>query len=154
MATVFETYGVIRADGTLELEHKFAGPPRRVKVRVESIEVPDAEFARRFAELTATWREATRFSSKMKARLEHPAFREIVAMGENAVPLLLSELEKNGGFGFLILQEITGVEPPIPEGFPGNRAIHAGWVAWDIEGMQAAWLAWGLANGYRWEHVV
>jgi hypothetical protein len=38
--TVLETYGVIRADGTLELEQKLAVPPGRVKVRVESMETP------------------------------------------------------------------------------------------------------------------
>ena len=38
--TVLETYGVIRADGTLELEQKLAGPPGRVKVRVESVDTP------------------------------------------------------------------------------------------------------------------
>ena len=38
--TVFETFGVIRADGTLEIEQKLAVPPGRVKVRVESMEAP------------------------------------------------------------------------------------------------------------------
>ena len=38
--TVLETFGVIRADGTLELEQKLAVPPGRVRVRVESMEAP------------------------------------------------------------------------------------------------------------------
>lgn len=150
MTTVFETFGTIQADGTLELEQKLAGPPRRVRVRVESLEAPDAELAKRFAELNAAWKEGTRFSSKMKTMAEHPAYREIVAMGGKAVPLILADLEKNGGFGFLALKEITGVDPPFPEGHTGNKAICDGWIGYDIKGIEAAWLAWGRKQGYRW----
>ena len=35
-----ETFGMIRADGTLELEQKLAAPPGRVKVRVEFLAKP------------------------------------------------------------------------------------------------------------------
>lgn len=147
--TVLETYGVIRADGTLELEQKLSGLPGRVKVRVESIETPDAELAKRFAVLATRWREEYGHTSKMKTMKERPAFREIVAMGEKAIPLILAHLERNGGFLFLALQEITGVEPPIPDGFRGKKAICDGWIGYDIEGTQAAWLAWGHEKGYK-----
>ena len=42
MTTIHETFGVVRPDGTLEVEHKLEVPPGRVKVRVESIETPAA----------------------------------------------------------------------------------------------------------------
>ncbi len=86
--------------------------PGRVKVRVELAEAASEsaeELARRFAKLTATWKEGTRHCSKMGTMAAHPAFREIVAMGEKAVPLLLADLEKNGA--------------PIPEGHRGNKSI-------------------------------
>jgi hypothetical protein len=38
VTNVFETYGIIRPDGTLEVAHKLAVPPGPVKVRVESME--------------------------------------------------------------------------------------------------------------------
>jgi hypothetical protein len=38
--TILETFGVIRPDGTLELDEKMTVPPGRVKVRVESVEPP------------------------------------------------------------------------------------------------------------------
>ena len=38
--TITETFGVVRADGTLEVEQKLPVPPGRVKVRVESMEPP------------------------------------------------------------------------------------------------------------------
>ena len=40
MTTILETFGIIRPDGTLELEQKLAVAPGRVKVRVESMETP------------------------------------------------------------------------------------------------------------------
>ena len=104
----------------------------------------DAELAQRFADLTARLEEGTRHSSKFKTRLEHPAFAEIVAMGERAIPLLRADLEKDGGFVFLALYRITGVDPaPKPEVVGGFRA-------YDIKGMQAAWLASGRAQAYKW----
>ncbi len=36
--TIFETFGIIRPDGTLEVGQKLAVPPGPVKVRVESME--------------------------------------------------------------------------------------------------------------------
>ncbi len=152
--TVFETYGVIRADGTLELEKKLTPAPGRFKVRVELESESAEDLAKRFAALVATWREGTRHRSRMDQIAAHPAFREIVAMGERAVPLILAYLEKNGGFLFLALQEITGAEPPIPDGFRGNKVICDGWIGYDIKGTQAAWLAWGREKGYRWGHAV
>ncbi len=112
------------------------------------------DLAKRFAALRSKWKEDTRYESRMGKMAAHPAFREIVAMGEKAVPLLLADLEKNRGFAFLALQEITGDDPPIPEGFRGNKEICDGWTGYDIEGTQAAWIAWGKSKGYRWEHVV
>lgn len=97
------------------------------------------DFAKRFAELNAKWKDKTRHSSKMKDMATHPAFREIVAMGERAVPLILADLEKNGGFGFLALQEITAADPPIPEGTTNS-----------ITRVKVAWIAWGREQGYRW----
>jgi hypothetical protein len=152
--TVIETYGMIRADGTLELEEKLTPAPGRFKVRVELESESAEDFAKRFAALVATWRDGTRFRSRMDQMASHPALREIIAMGEKAVPLILAHLERNGGFLFLALHEITGVEPPIADGFRGNKVMCDGWVGYDIEGIQAAWLAWGREQGYRWEHVV
>ena len=50
----------------------------------------------------------------------------------------LAELEKNGGFLFLALEEIKG-DGPIPVESYGK-----------IDEMQAAWIAWGREQGYRW----
>jgi hypothetical protein len=108
-----------------------------------SMETESAEdLAKRFAKLTATWKEATRFSSRAGKMAEHPAYREIVAMGERAVPLILAEMEKNGGHWFIGLSEITGANP-IPDESAGK-----------IREMEAAWFAWARAKGCRWDHAV
>lgn len=100
------------------------------------------DLAARFAKLTATWKEATRFSSRAGKMAEHPAYREIIAMGQRAIPLILADLETDGGHWFIALSEITGANPIPPES------------CGKIKEMQAAWLAWGRAHGYRWEHAV
>ena len=64
-----------------------------MKTSIEPVTECAESLAKRFAELTATWKEETRHSSKMKTRMEHPAFREIVALGKKAVPLILDNLE-------------------------------------------------------------
>ncbi|MSU77700.1 MAG: hypothetical protein EXS16_06355 [Gemmataceae bacterium] len=120
------------------MDEKLAVTPGRVKVRVESITEPDAELAERFATLAETWRRETGHMSKMGRAAEHPAYREIIAMGEQAVPLMLADLEKEPDHWFIALREITGASP-VPEESRGK-----------IKEMAAAWVAWGRANGYRW----
>jgi hypothetical protein len=100
------------------------------------------ELAKRFKLLVKTWKAATLFSSRAGKMAEHPAYREIVAMGDKAVPLILAEMEKNGGHWFIALSEITGANP-IPEESCGK-----------IREMEAAWFAWARAKGHRWEHAV
>ena len=104
------------------------------------IETPE-DLAKRFAELTAKWKEETRFSSKAGQMAQHTAYREIVAMGARAVPLILADLEKNGGHWFIALAEITGANP-VPKESRGY-----------IEQMTAAWIAWGRDQGYRWDRA-
>lgn len=100
------------------------------------------DLAKRFERLAATWREETRHLSRIDLAQKHPAFREVVAMGERAVPLILADMEKNGGQWFEALSAITAADP-IPDEIAG-----------DIEKMEAAWFAWARTKGYRWEHAV
>jgi hypothetical protein len=102
----------------------------------------DENLAERFAALAKRWKKETRHQSRMDKVAGHPAYREIVAMGERAVPLILADLEKTGEQWFMALDEITGADP-IPEEDAGY-----------VDKMAAAWLAWGRAKGYRWGNVV
>jgi hypothetical protein len=96
------------------------------------------DLARRFAALTAKWKQETLYSSKAKTIAAHPAYREVVAMGEKAVPLILADLEKEANHWFMALYEITGSRPVAKE----DAGI--------VEKMAAAWIAWGRQQGYRW----
>jgi hypothetical protein len=99
------------------------------------------DLAKRFAALAKRWKKETLHHSRMDKVAAHPAHREIIAMGEKAVPLILADLEKDGGAWFMALREITGASPVPHE----DRGI--------VKKMAAAWLAWGRAKGYRWERA-
>lgn len=65
----------------------------------------------------------------------HPAYQEIIGMGERAIPLLLGELRREPDDWFWALHAITGVNP-VPEASRGN-----------VQAMADAWVEWGLQNG-------
>ena len=71
--------------------------------------------------------------------VEHPAYQEIISMGEDAVPLILERMQRKPGHWFPALNVITGADPVPVEGM-GNLA-----------GMTAAWLQWGREKGFRWD---
>jgi hypothetical protein len=144
-ATIFEAFGVVRPDGTLEMEQKLAVPPGRVRVRVESMEESetDAEFAARFARLAQEWEDDTKYYSRIDKIVEHPAYQQIIAMGERVVPLLIASLEMpNPAHWFIALHRITGANPVSRE--DAGRTVK----------MAAAWIAWGHEKGYRWKRAV
>jgi hypothetical protein len=66
----------------------------------------------------------------------HPAYRQIVSMGQPAVRLLLEELQREPNFWFTALRELTG-ENPVPAESAGK-----------IKEMAGAWIDWGKAKGY------
>jgi hypothetical protein len=91
--------------------------------------------AGRFRALGNEWQAATRFLAAPSAAAEHPAYRAIVALGPNVVPLILAELAVAPEPWFAALRELTGVDPvpPADRGRPRAAAEH--------------WLAWGRAHG-------
>jgi hypothetical protein len=90
------------------------------------------EVFRSFAE---EWRQTTRFQSSLTQITDHPAYRAIVRLGEEVVPLLLRELQRRQEPWFTALREITGADPVKPE----QRG--------DMGKMAEAWLRWGRSHG-------
>lgn len=90
----------------------------------------------RFRELVCRWKEERGPTSSIGKMATHPAYREIVNMGTEAVPLLLSELERQPDHWFMALSEITGVDPVPNESF--GR----------LQEMTLAWLRWGKEHGF------
>lgn len=90
----------------------------------------------KFQQLANQWLKDTINMSSVAARVAHPAYLQIIGMGEKAVPLLLRELERRPSHWFPALTAITG-ENPIPEEARGR-----------FKEMKEAWLEWGRKNNY------
>jgi hypothetical protein len=104
----------------------------------QTAETPKETVEERFRRLQKTWiAEVGHFSSSSVLR-RHPAFQEILTLGEAVVPLMLQDLEKEPRLWVWALPQITGTDP-VPEPDRGN-----------ITKMSEAWLRWGKAKGYRW----
>lgn len=89
-----------------------------------------APLSRIFRALVAVWREETLFLSSSSAIVAHPAFRRIVGMGLDAVPLLLDRVAKDPDHLVIALRMITG-EDPVRDADRGNFARMAeAWVRW------------------------
>jgi hypothetical protein len=86
-------------------------------LKQESPQVADQAEAleAKFQRLAGTWRRATGHMSSMSSAANHPAYREIIAMGVVVVPLLLRDLEDNQSHWFIALRQITGADPIPPE---------------------------------------
>ena len=88
------------------------------------------------ARLLARWRAETAFISSSTQRNEHPDYLQIIALGEEALPFLLRDLESTrDGHLSKALTAITGVRP-VPPGARGK-----------IDAIAEAWLTWARANG-------
>ena len=97
----------------------------------------DEDLDRRFSALRSEWLIQRGPTSSPRRMINLPDYREVVAMGQAVIPLLLAELEREPDFWFAALREITGANPVLPE--------HRG----NLRAMSDDWLAWGRQLGYR-----
>lgn len=104
----------------------------------KALETNAEEIEQNFVQLVNQWRRETRGISSTTELTMHPAYQQIIAMGEAVIPLLLRELEKRSGQWFMALKAITGEDPVSPE-FKGRT-----------QEMIKAWLEWGRKKGYAW----
>lgn len=100
------------------------------------VPAPDENFEARFRALTDKWREETGLLSSPTKKAAHPAYQQIIEMGEKAVPLILRDMQTHPGHWSMALQAITG-ENPVPK----EAAGHVSQVA-------KAWMEWGRKKGY------
>src|SRR4051794_28711508 len=102
---------------------------------------PDAPLTetveQRFRRLEATWLAEVGCSSSSPVLRSHPAFQEIIGLGEAVVPLMLRDLAERPRLWVWALPQITGADP-VPAADRGN-----------IARMSEAWLRWGREHGYR-----
>jgi hypothetical protein len=87
-----------------------------------------------FARLASEWVAATEFQSSATAVATHPAGRQIIGLGEAAIPLILAELAANPApRWFPLLAELAGELPA------GLRAAAEG----NVVQVAHAWIEWG-----------
>ena len=101
-------------------------------------DTPPETVEQRFRRLEATWLDEIGYSSSPTELRAHPAFQEIISLGEEVIPLVLADLEKAPRHWVWALPRITEVNP-VPPSDGGN-----------IRKMAEAWLRWGREKGYRW----
>ena len=92
----------------------------------------------RFRELVARWKADRPASSSSARQLAmDPAYQSIIGMGEQVVPLIIAELEREPDHWFIALHAITGADPVKPG--------HAGRICL----MAKDWSEWAQAAGIR-----
>jgi hypothetical protein len=87
-----------------------------------------------FKTLVEKWHKDTQHVSSVRKRIEHPAYRRIIEIGSNVLPMLFRELNERPSHWLVALHAITH-EDPAPEGSTFREAV-------------GAWLAWGRDRGY------
>lgn len=87
-----------------------------------------------FRELVDKWRKDTQHTSSIKRMVSHLAYKRIIEMGHDVLPLLFRELKVHRDHWLVALNAITG-EDPVPEGANFTEAVDA-------------WLTWGREKGY------
>ncbi len=114
--------------------------PEGTELDVQKLSNGAAEIETRFHRLKAQWRADTFVLSDPNKIMGHPAMQAIIAMGEDVVPIILSDLRDASSVLVWALPKITGenLAPPKVEG---------GFVKWNNETETEAWLNWGRANG-------
>ena len=92
-----------------------------------------ADVAARFNSLLETWTRETRYSSSLTQMLLHPAYFGMIALGRDALPLMLQQLRKNPRRWFVAVRAVAHEDPA--EGIQ------------DVDEAVAAWLEWAAAHG-------
>ncbi len=100
-------------------------------ITMDSYKLSDRE---RFNLLADRWKEDTCFESNVTRIVEHPAYQEIISMGEIALPLILSRVREDHEHWFWALYKITDEDHAQGET--------------TVSGAVAAWLSWGMEEGH------
>ena len=89
-----------------------------------------------FEQLAAEWKQETAHLSSPNMIAEHRAYQEIIGMGQEAIPLILRDLQQTQAQWFWALRSIARESPIQPE----DRG--------DVDAMTVAWLDWGKRHRY------
>ena len=83
-----------------------------------------------FASLSEEWVEGTAHLSSKSRIKSHPAYRRLLDLGPDTVPLIVARLQTEPAYWFYLLSDLTG-ENPVPPGSSGNApAMVEAWTRW------------------------
>lgn len=121
----------------LSIKRRQKSDEQRDRIRACVSSQATSEVADTFSRLAEAWQQATALVSSINEKSMHPAYQQIIGMGNEALPLIFRELA-NGepDHWFWALRAITGEDPVSPE--------HRG----DIDAMTRAWLQWARKKHY------
>jgi len=92
------------------------------------------DFSKEFHLLVKQWEHETSFHSSLGEIFTNDAYQRIMARGDEALPLILTELRRKPGHWFYALEKIVG------------RDVAAS--AKNFAEARALWLEWGYNNNY------
>jgi hypothetical protein len=98
-------------------------------------ELSQAELKQLFERLAEQWHEETGMYSIARQKVSHPAYLRIIGLGRRTIPLILHDMEVNGGWWFDALEALTGENPAA--GADRSKPLE----------MQQAWVAWASLQG-------
>jgi hypothetical protein len=83
-----------------------------------------------FSALADQWHRETGYLSDPADIAMHPAYLRIIAMGGNALPMILDDLRRRGGLWYIALDAITGASPLPLTPNPTLRDFKDAWLQW------------------------
>ena len=96
----------------------------------------ETSLTERFQKLVDVWRHECQWLSSIHDLATHPAYQQIIGMGPDAIPLLLTEMQHDPDHWSWALEAIAGEDPLKDE--------HRG----DLDQMANDWVDWGKEHGY------
>jgi len=84
----------------------------------------------RFSRLADEWSRDTMHISSASDLINDKRYQEIIALGWDVVPHLLTDIQKNKRFWFPALASITGLRPFDPGDSSNPRRMTEAWVRW------------------------
>jgi hypothetical protein len=103
-------------------------------LELPAIDEPTLE--EKFATLAAQWKADIGPESTTIGIATHPAYLAIIKLGEDVIPLILQDLQKQPNHWFIALKSLANNFSPVKPEDAGN-----------VKKMTEAWLKWGKDNG-------
>ena len=126
-----------RTKQTCELEEQWRELMQKWELAIhyvaapEKVEPADAELELIFNGLVKIWKDATGGYSVTSKRFSHPAYKVILRLGPEIVPLILKELRQRPDWWFEALEYLTNTNPA-STATTFKAAVDA-WLQWELD---------------------